>query len=174
MCPTPRHRQHGAALLESLIAILVIAFGVLALIGLQAKAVASSADAKHRADASYHVDRLIGFMQMSVNRANKTALDASLNTFVHQATTSGPCRFTGTVASNATAQAIITDMGDTSKGGLPGVEDEMVQVLVDPVSVTVGSRTEIFNRVTVTLCWKAPNEPASEAAHSHTTVAYVN
>jgi type IV pilus assembly protein PilV len=53
----PRHplslasRQHGAALLEALLAVLVFAFGVLALVGLQANATQATTKAKFRADA---------------------------------------------------------------------------------------------------------------------------
>ncbi len=60
--------DQGVALLEVLISILMLALGVLALIGLQAAMSANSTDAKFRAEASYLATQLVG--QMWVDQAN--------------------------------------------------------------------------------------------------------
>ncbi len=49
-----RRQQAGAFLLEALIAILIIAFGVLGLVGLQAQSMRHVNDAQFRAEAAYH------------------------------------------------------------------------------------------------------------------------
>ena len=52
--PTPSaSQQKGAVLLESLIAILIFSFGVLALAGLQASLIKNTDEAKYRAEASF-------------------------------------------------------------------------------------------------------------------------
>lgn len=61
----PLAPQRGVALLEALISILIMSFGILAIIGLQANAVRLSTDAKYRSDAVLAANRLIGEMQAS-------------------------------------------------------------------------------------------------------------
>jgi type IV pilus assembly protein PilV len=60
--------QRGSALLEGLIAILILSMGILALMGLQGTAVKQAADAKYRSDASFLANQIIG--EMWVDRAN--------------------------------------------------------------------------------------------------------
>ncbi|MCX8087289.1 MAG: type IV pilus modification protein PilV [Rhodocyclaceae bacterium] len=55
-------RQSGATLLEVLVALLIFAFGVLGLLGMQAVAIKLTADAKYRAEASAFADQLISQM----------------------------------------------------------------------------------------------------------------
>lgn len=54
--------QAGVVLLEILAAILIFSIGILAVIGLQASAVSSVADAKYRVDAAALADQTIGRM----------------------------------------------------------------------------------------------------------------
>ncbi|MCW5622807.1 MAG: hypothetical protein KIS79_16980 [Burkholderiales bacterium] len=65
--------QGGALLLESMIAILLFSLGVLALVGMQAMAVASVSEAKYRTDASFLANQLIG--QIWVDRDNMASYD---------------------------------------------------------------------------------------------------
>jgi type IV pilus assembly protein PilV len=67
--PLPRPRpalqsasQRGSFLLEALIAILIVAFGVLGLIGLEARAIQNVDDAQYRAEAAYMANALLGQM----------------------------------------------------------------------------------------------------------------
>lgn len=60
--------QGGVALLEALIAILLISFGILGIIGLQANSIAFTTDARYRVDAGALADRLVA--EMWVNPAN--------------------------------------------------------------------------------------------------------
>ena len=52
--------QEGVVLLEALIAILIFSIGILAIVGLQATMIKSTADAKYRSDASYIAQERIG------------------------------------------------------------------------------------------------------------------
>lgn len=63
-----KHRQGGVALLEALIAILLISFGILGIIGLQANSIAFTSDARYRVEAGALADRLVA--EMWVNPAN--------------------------------------------------------------------------------------------------------
>ena len=55
-------------LLEAMIGILIFAMGILALIGLQARAISSTTDANYRSQASFLVSDIIG--QIWVDRTN--------------------------------------------------------------------------------------------------------
>lgn len=55
-------KQGGIVLLEGLIAIVIFAFGVLAVIGMQAATVRQTTDAKYRVDASFLANQSIGLM----------------------------------------------------------------------------------------------------------------
>jgi len=65
-------RQRGSFLLEALISVLIVAFGVLGLIGLQARAIQNVDDAQYRGEAAYLANALIGQMWVS----NQAALVA--------------------------------------------------------------------------------------------------
>ena len=57
-----RHTQSGAFLLEALIAILIFSFGILGIVGLQAKAIRFTNDSEYRAEATYLANSLISQM----------------------------------------------------------------------------------------------------------------
>lgn len=61
-------KQRGAALLEALVAILLLMLGILALIGLQGRMISASTEAQMRGEATYLADQLIG--QMSLDEGN--------------------------------------------------------------------------------------------------------
>ncbi len=65
--------QTGATLLEVLIALLIFAFGVLGLLGMQAVASQLTGEAKYRAEAAMYADQLIG--QMWADNAASLAND---------------------------------------------------------------------------------------------------
>lgn len=54
--------QHGAVMLEALIAVLIFSFGLLAISGLQGAMMKNTADATYRAEASYIVQQRVGAM----------------------------------------------------------------------------------------------------------------
>lgn len=53
-------KQGGVVLLEGLIAITIFAFGILAIVGIQASTTRAAGDAKYRIDASFLVSQKIG------------------------------------------------------------------------------------------------------------------
>jgi type IV pilus assembly protein PilV len=55
-------RQGGAFLLEALVAILVISFGILGIVGLQARSLAAIGDAQYRGEAAFYAQSLAGRM----------------------------------------------------------------------------------------------------------------
>lgn len=81
-----RHRQasgrpqEGVVLIEVLIAILIFSVGVLAIVGLQATMIKSTADAKYRADASYIAQARIGEMWADpANAINKVEANTDIS-----------------------------------------------------------------------------------------------
>ena len=140
-----RAGQSGVMLLEALVAILVFALGVLALVGLQTLSIKQSSEAKYRADAVLLANELIGQMWVT---------DRSFATLNGQFTPGG-----------AAYQAWVDRM--TANNMLPGIGDNPPAVAVVPV----GAAVPPSNRVTVTVSWKAPNEPAADPVHSVTVVA---
>lgn len=60
-----RQSQGGVALLEVMIAILIVSFGILGIIGLQANSIALTTDARYRVEASAFAERLIAEMWMN-------------------------------------------------------------------------------------------------------------
>jgi type IV pilus assembly protein PilV len=71
---TLANRQSGSFLLEALIAILIVALGVLGSVGLLARSMQDVDDAKNRGEAAYLANMLIGRMWTSDRlTANLTA-----------------------------------------------------------------------------------------------------
>ncbi|MEP7063818.1 MAG: pilus assembly protein PilV [Betaproteobacteria bacterium] len=57
-----RRAQGGAFLLEALIAILIVSFGILGIVGLQARSLKAVGDAQYRGEAAYYAETLAGRM----------------------------------------------------------------------------------------------------------------
>lgn len=64
-------KQGGVVLLEGLIAITIFAFGVLAIVGMQAATTRAAGDAKYRLDASFLASQKIG--EIWADRGNSAA-----------------------------------------------------------------------------------------------------
>lgn len=164
--------QSGFMLLEVLLAILLISFGILGLAGLQASTISAASDARYRSEASYLIDQLIAQIQTSVSRSGSGVDSASLAPFVHNPNGSTCGTFDGAAATSAVVTnwiARVTNAGSTSASGvvtaatgLPGTTADDIQILVD---------TAASNRVTVSICWL---EPGISTAHRQSTVAYIN
>ncbi len=70
-----RKAQHGIALLEALVGILIFSIGILAMMGLQAQSIRNTIEAKYRNEAAYLANQIIG--QMWVDRANMAGYDTA-------------------------------------------------------------------------------------------------
>jgi type IV pilus assembly protein PilV len=71
-----RPRQRGVALLEALIAILLLAIGLLGTIGLQARAYSALSEAGLRAEATLATEKLLGVMGNDLANVDQYALAA--------------------------------------------------------------------------------------------------
>lgn len=71
-----RRVQRGIALLESLLAILLLAIGLIGTIGLQARSVAALADAGMRAEAAIAANKLLGIMHTDIANVSSYRMSA--------------------------------------------------------------------------------------------------
>ncbi len=90
---THPRRQRGVTLLDALIAIVLLAFGLLGLVGLQARLLKAGTDAQYRIVAAALADRLLGMALVDATNAACYTLPAI---------TTLPCN--SITASNARAQ----------------------------------------------------------------------
>ncbi len=168
-----RNRQRGMFMIEALIAILLFAVGILGMVGMSALASAAQSDAQYRTLAAGLASRIAQEAWVKANRGPDTltdpdlraaALATSLKTFEHRPG-GADCAFTGGAATNPAVTQWAADAVDSSSTAwyLPGATAAMQQIRVD----TVGG----FNRMTVTVCWAAPSNPAKR---QHVLVTYVN
>lgn len=153
-------RQQGVVLIEALIGIVIFAIGVLAMIALQAVAIAKQMDAQSRIEAANMAGRLLGQIQSQIDRSSAAAIQASLSQFEHQASGTN-CNFSGAASSHALVSAW-ANAAQSGAGRLPGATAGMQQIRTD---------TGNFNRVTITQCWQAPSDPVPRR---YTVVSYVN
>jgi type IV pilus assembly protein PilV len=147
--------QQGVMLLEALISIAIFSIGILGLIGLQSAAIRGADEARQRAVAAFYANQLIGYM-WSDDRAN-------LPGYEHYRTgdppSSSACGFSGAASAN------------------PNVKDNWIPAIkreLNGSALTASSRQQVKvddkNIVTVTLCWKNPEETVF---HWFTTAAQI-
>ncbi len=142
--------QHGSALLEALVAILIFSIGIIALMGLQAASIKNSIDAKYRADAAYLANQIIG--QMWVNRSN-------IDSYTHRPN-GAVCAPTG---SDSTLADVTAWLAQTASA-LPGATSSKQQIIV----TTPLPNTRL---VTVAVCWQGPQETS---AHNFAATAQIS
>lgn len=150
----PRRSQSGVLLLEVLIALLIFSLGVLGLVGLQANAIKQSGQSKYRTDATLLANELVG--QMWITSRSYTTLNTA---------------FTSTSGGGPSYRAWKTKV----EAALPGADTYPPTVIltqIPPLNAIVASATAApvgltaSTRVTITMRWKAPGEPAGDPAHS--------
>ncbi len=158
--PEPPQRQKGVMLLEALIGLMIFSIGILAMIGMQAAAFSAAADAKYRADAAAYANDIISTIWMSVDRTSDAATLTSLNSFGYN-TSGSNCAYTGGAVdgTNTKLQGWVSDV--TATTGMLGATAAMQQIVVSAAD---------RNRVTVTVCWRAPQDLA---ARKHQVITYV-
>jgi len=149
----------GMMLLEALIGILVFSCGVLGLVAMHAASIAQVTGARERAQASYFTNQIIAQM-WSDDRAN-------LARYSHFGTGGANCAFGG--AATAYQNAINWLNALRAPGtGLPGATalDNHAQIAVAANTPNAGN-----TQVTVTVCWRAPEETTW---HTFTSMANIN
>jgi type IV pilus assembly protein PilV len=108
--------QKGAALIEALVALLIFAFGILGLFGLQGLMIRNQTDAKFRTDASFLANEVVGL-----------AATDKVNIASYSTTTAGPCTY----------QRCADWLGKVNRG-LPGGEATVAYtVITGDLSVTL-------------------------------------
>jgi type IV pilus modification protein PilV len=155
-------------LIEALVGILIFCIGILGLIGVQASALRTAQDARYRTEAVNYANDLLSQILVNVDRSNPVNLANSLTAFQHQPGGAN-CAYSGA----ASANAIVTNWAALVSGTtgvtppprlpLPGTTASMVQILVD---TSAGA----YNQITISVCWRAPNDPV---ARRHQLVSYV-
>jgi type IV pilus assembly protein PilV len=171
------HKQSGVFLLEALIGILIFAIGILAMIAMQAKAIAVQSDSQYRIEAAHLADRMLGEIALNVNRAGTnqaaqtTNIQTSLAAFVHQPSGTN-CNFSGTASSHASVTAWVTDITTTATTRLPGTSAATQQIQFNPTCIVGTPATTVTcNQIIITICWQSS---ADAVPRSHTLMSYIN
>jgi type IV pilus assembly protein PilV len=141
-----RKQQSGSVILESMIAILIFSMGILAIVGLQAAAISASSDAKYRTIANLLANQLVG--QMWVSNRTSATLQSQFQT--------GGTKYNLWLADVQAA--------------LPGVaapNNPTVTIL------PVAGLSSTSSKVTITVFWKTPSEPAADPPHQYVTVVQI-
>jgi type IV pilus assembly protein PilV len=128
----PRRAQSGAFLLEALVGVLVFAFGILGLVGLQAVAIRNTNDLQYRGEANQIANAAIGRMWTM----DRTKLEAV---------------YEGDAGSGGDGYTALNEAANR----LPGVAGN--SALAPTVVVEDGPSTT-SNLVTVTIRWQLPGE----------------
>ena len=128
----PRSGQSGAFLLEALVGIMIFAFGILGLVGLQAQAIRNTNDLQYRGEAIQIANAAIGRMWTM----DRTKLEAF---------------YEGDAGSGGDGYVALLEAAER----LPGVKD--VDALAPTVVVEAGPSTT-SNLVTITVRWQLPGE----------------
>jgi type IV pilus assembly protein PilV len=150
-------RERGSFLLEALIAILIVALGILGSVGLLARSMQDIDDAKYRGEAAFLANQLIG--QMWVTDRVTTNLDANF-------------------ASSPGTAAGYLDFRTMVRQRLPNANQwvQDVTVLAGPNPPAAGLQTNSL--VTITIKWIPPGEwqgpPAAlPLPHKYTVTASI-
>ena len=138
-------RQAGSFLLEALIAILIVALGVLGSVGLLARSMQEVDDARNRGEAAYLASWLIG--QMWVSNRDTVTLDATYG--------------------STTAGAGYTDFKSLVQQRLPNAGDPVVTVVAGPIATTTTN-----SLATITITWTPPGDTGG-TAHQYNVTASI-
>jgi type IV pilus assembly protein PilV len=139
-------------LLEALISIAIFSIGILGLIGLQAAATKNADDARQRAVAAFYANQLISYMWAD-SRPN-------LASYAHRTGGTACGGFSGAPSTNPNVTTWIAAI----QKELNGLTSTTVASNLQQITVAPG------NIVTVTMCWKNPEE---SSYHSYTTAAQI-
>jgi type IV pilus assembly protein PilV len=133
--------ERGSFLLEALISVLIVAFGVLGIVGLQARAIQNVDDAQYRGEAAYLANALLGQMWLYDKRTKTLVTDLTAN-------------FTGSGAGYMEFKAMVGQR-------LPGAA-----ALTNNPTVTISAGpTANSANVVILVQWLPPGEPALSSAH---------
>jgi type IV pilus assembly protein PilV len=118
----PRRHQSGIALLEALLATLILAIGLLGTIGMQARAYSALSDASMRAEATIATEQLLGVISSD---------QANLSSYA--------------LAAGATPSAVLATWYNATRASIPGA---LIDITIVPTAGTVRSEVDIRIRWT--------------------------
>jgi type IV pilus assembly protein PilV len=144
--------QAGSVLLEALIAILIFSIGILALIGMQATAINSVADAKYRSTAGFLANQMVGTIWANRQSAVFPNISGVMVAFPDPSFACNVC--TSTTGGNAYTQAWASSVAANLPAG--------TAIITNPA----GSNT-----VTVSISWQPPKDTV---AHRHVVSAFID
>jgi len=173
-------RQRGSLMLESLIAMLVFALGVLAMFGLQAAAMKHIGEAKFRLDAQFLANELAstiwaaGASAYATKAATMSAGDPTIETASRAAASTAVLNYNCGAACGQSA--VLDGWLQRVQATMPGVVLGAVPVAAPDVLVTQAANGS-GNQVVITIYWKASDERGKNGpltTHNYQTTAYVN
>ncbi len=160
----------GFFLLEALIAVLIFSLGLLGLVAMSGAAVSAQSDAQYRSEAAKFANEILGSIWVNVARStsvldpNGLVTKASLAAFVHNPSGTD-CNFSGAAGTHPLVGSWSNRVIATgANGGLPGATASGQQITID--TTTTG-----LNKVSVIVCWQAPQD---RAPRKHIAIGYVN
>ena len=142
LTPSPRASQQGSFMLESLIAILIISFGILGMVGLQAQSMRQVNDAQYRAEAAYYASSVAARMW--------TYDPASVETYF------------GTSGAGFTAFA---NQVTASVSGLPGAAANPPTITFNDAAIV---NSKLGRVATISINWQYPGDTT---VHNYSTQA---
>ncbi|MEO7404565.1 MAG: type IV pilus modification protein PilV [Burkholderiales bacterium] len=153
----------GVSLIETLVAMLIFTVGTLGLVSMYARAAETSGSAKYRSEAAGYAAELAQDIAVNVVRVGGSVSAADLALYEHRAG-GPPCASAGVPSPKAlVSNGWVTRMGTNTN--LPGsTAAAFQQVLVDNTAAA-------FNRVTIRVCWQAPNDSQPSR---YELITYVN
>ena len=140
-------RRKGFSLLESMMAILIVSFGVLGIMRLQSSAITANNDAKLRSEASLLANEMIGLLWSDRTNLDQYKLNSDKT----------PCE-PGSNAAPATLSALVNWIGKVEEL-LPQAETLAQTIKIDANRI-----------VTVTVCWRAPQD---RTEHRHEALTQI-
>jgi type IV pilus assembly protein PilV len=126
--------QGGVTLVETLVAVLILAFGVLGMVGLQAKSTVAISEARSRAEAVMSSEKLIALIWNDQGNAANYSSASSI--------------------ANQTRTNWLTEL----QTKIPGASAKVTVATTTPVAGTTR------NQVDITICWKDHGDPAPASA----------
>jgi type IV pilus assembly protein PilV len=137
-----RSTQHGSFMLEALIAILIISFGILGMVGLQAQSMRQVNDAQFRAEAAYYASSVAAQMWAYDPTSVETYFSSSGAGFMN-------------FASQVTA----------SVSGLPGAAANPPTITFNDAAIVNSNKGRV---ATISINWQYPGETT---VHNYSTQA---
>jgi len=167
--PSGRRATRGIALVDALVGVLIFTTGILGIVGLQATAVNTSADAKYRSDAALLANELIG--RMWVGDRTQAILTANFNGGNAANAVNGAAYLQWAWAGVAGTGSQTSPAAGTVLGTLPttGANGRVA----NPPSVVITALPGLLaptSVVTITIQWMAPYD---NAPHTYITQAQI-